>query len=431
MISTFTSPAQDECKICLWRPFRWNPAVVCPHCGCCCVTPCVPWQAEVNICRLEQPYQIAVPAATQAPAAPAAASADGETSMEVEFAATGAAAAVPSASPSTSAAVVAGPSDPAPPPAGCPELTCLPQRSALLKSQLNFLKKAIQDPSFSESIRHLMEGSLPNTLKHIISNAEYYGASLFLLAIDVVTVYAFQEPSLLSSLQDNGLTDVVLHALIVKEVPATREVLSSLPNVFSALCLNARGLEAFVASQPFERLFRVLLSPDYLPAMRRRRGSEPMSDTATKLGNAMDELMRHQPSLRVAATASIIGVLERLCEMGRDPQFLCSRAAGKPEPAPGASVRSMSQEGGSSDEEDEEEDLPGDNGDEQAARGGDEKDETAASPAAASADVERQHVPLIDYVHNVVSGEGKSEVGRIVCSSVCDIASAGLPHRGM
>ena len=37
-------------------------------------------------------------------------------------------------------------------------------------------------------------------------------------ATDVVTVYVFQEPSLLSSLQDNGLTDVVLHALLVKDV---------------------------------------------------------------------------------------------------------------------------------------------------------------------------------------------------------------------
>ena len=61
-----------------------------------------------------------------------------------------------------------------------------------------------------------MDGSLPNSLKHIISNAEYYGPSLFLLATDVVTNYVFQEPSLLSSLQDNGLTDVVLHALLVR-----------------------------------------------------------------------------------------------------------------------------------------------------------------------------------------------------------------------
>jgi E3 ubiquitin-protein ligase HUWE1 len=101
-----------------------------------------------------------------------------------------------------------------------------------------------------------MDGSLPAALKHIISNAEYYGPSLFLLGTDVVTVYVFQEPSLLSSLQDSGLTDVVLHALLVKDVPATREVLGSLPNVFSALCLNARGLASFVACKPFQRLFK-------------------------------------------------------------------------------------------------------------------------------------------------------------------------------
>lgn len=63
-----------------------------------------------------------------------------------------------------------------------------------------------------------MDGSLPRSLRHIISNSQYYGPSLFLLATDVVTVYVFQEPSLLSSLQESGLTDVVLHALLVKEV---------------------------------------------------------------------------------------------------------------------------------------------------------------------------------------------------------------------
>ena len=64
----------------------------------------------------------------------------------------------------------------------------------------------------------VMDGSLPKSLRHVISNAEYYGPSLFLLATDVVTVYVFQEPSLLSSLQESGLTDVLIHALLVKEV---------------------------------------------------------------------------------------------------------------------------------------------------------------------------------------------------------------------
>lgn len=94
----------------------------------------------------------------------------------------------------------------------------------------------------------------------------------------------------------------------IPQVPATREVLGSLPNVFSALCLNSRGLAAFVACKPFERLFKVLLSPDYLPAMRRRRSSDPMGDTASNLGNAMDELMRHQPSLKAQAMKAIVKV---------------------------------------------------------------------------------------------------------------------------
>lgn len=92
------------------------------------------------------------------------------------------------------------------------------------------------------------------------------------------------------------------------QVPATREVLGSLPNVFSALCLNARGLASFTRYSPFERLFRVLHSPIYLSAMRRRRSSDPIGDTATNLGSAMDELMRHQPVLKTPAITAIVEV---------------------------------------------------------------------------------------------------------------------------
>lgn len=42
--------------------------------------------------------------------------------------------------------------------------------------------------------------------------------SFLFSATEVVTVFVFQEPSLLSSLQDNGLTDVMLHALLIKDV---------------------------------------------------------------------------------------------------------------------------------------------------------------------------------------------------------------------
>lgn len=281
---------------------------------------------------------------------------------------------------------------------GKPGVQCFPQRAALLKSMLNFLKKAIPDSSFSESIRHLMDGSLPQSLKHIISNAEYYGPSLFLLATDVVTVFVFQEPSLLSSLQDNGLTDVVLHALLTKDVPATREVLASLPNVFSALCLNARGLEAFVQCRPFDRLFKVLLSQDYLPAMRRRRSSDPFGDTASNLGNAMDELMRHQPSLRTDATKATIKLLEEVCAMGQDLKYICQKPQPKAEQSQNASPRSPQPPdgGGSSDEDDEDDDMASTASQSSGAK------QLLATEQQAQNSQERLAIPLMDYILNVM-----------------------------
>nr|XP_020733331.1 E3 ubiquitin-protein ligase HUWE1 isoform X8 [Odocoileus virginianus texanus] len=279
-----------------------------------------------------------------------------------------------------------------------PGVQCIPQRAALLKSMLNFLKKAIQDPAFSDGIRHVMDGSLPTSLKHIISNAEYYGPSLFLLATEVVTVFVFQEPSLLSSLQDNGLTDVMLHALLIKDVPATREVLGSLPNVFSALCLNARGLQSFVQCQPFERLFKVLLSPDYLPAMRRRRSSDPLGDTASNLGSAVDELMRHQPTLKTDATTAIIKLLEEICNLGRDPKYICQKPsiqkADGTAAAPPPRSNHAAEEASSEDEEEEEV---------QAMQSFNSAQQSETEPNQQVVGTEeRIPIPLMDYILNVM-----------------------------
>ena len=122
----------------------------------------------------------------------------------------------------------------------------------------------------------------------------------------------------------------------------------------------------------------MLLSADYLPAMRRRRSADPLGNTATNLGNAMDELMRHQPSLKQSATAAIIHLLEEVCALGRDPGFICWKPAGSKE-TPAASTTTgngvnnhlpMNRGGvggeASSDEEEEEEEEEEDNGGEPA-----------------------------------------------------------------
>ncbi|XP_055847251.1 E3 ubiquitin-protein ligase HUWE1 isoform X2 [Episyrphus balteatus] len=298
------------------------------------------------------------------------------------------------------------------------KIACVTQRAALLKSMLNFLKKSIQDSAYNSGMRNVMESSLPRSLRNIISNADYYGPSLFLLATDVVTVYVFQEPSLLCTLQDSGLTDIVLRSLLRKEVPATREVLGSLPNVFSALCLNARGLEEFSSYHPFDRLFQVLLSPDYLIAMRRRRSSDPLGDTATNLGNAMDDLIKHHPSLRTDATKSIIKLLTELVRIGSDPHFICWRAnnnnaksdTGSTSQSNAARNANKDNGNGSSGEDDDDEEISS-----ASQQRSSNRNENAASSSRTSftqsttyqqhsgtTPEEREPVPLIDYILNVM-----------------------------
>ncbi|GAB0202336.1 E3 ubiquitin-protein ligase HUWE1 [Grus japonensis] len=358
---------------------------------------------EVDLCRRECPFVIK-PKVQRPPAAALPEGEEMETDMEVTDVAMesspGPSAETRQDPTPANAVAVPGTSAAASSSSSSPRggVQCIPQRAALLKSMLNFLKKAIQDPAFSDGIRHVMDGSLPTSLKHIISNAEYYGPSLFLLATEVVTVFVFQEPSLLSSLQDNGLTDVMLHALLIKDVPATREVLGSLPNVFSALCLNARGLQSFVQCQPFERLFKVLLSPDYLPAMRRRRSSDPLGDTASNLGSAVDELMRHQPTLKTDATTAIIKLLEEICSLGRDPKYICQKPsmqkADGTTTAPPPRSPHAAEEASSEDEEEEEV---------QAMQSFSATQQNEAEPSQQVVGTEeRIPIPLMDYILNVM-----------------------------
>ncbi|XP_036319887.1 E3 ubiquitin-protein ligase HUWE1 isoform X1 [Rhagoletis pomonella] len=289
------------------------------------------------------------------------------------------------------------------------KLACVTQRAALLKSMLNFLKKSIQDHAHFNGMRNIMESSLPKSLQHIISNAEYYGPSLFLLATDVVTVYVFNEPSLLSSLQETGLTNVILRSLLQKEVPATREILGSLPNIFSALCLNERGLMEFMSYDPFDKFLRVLLSPDYLIAMRRRRSSDPLGDTSTNLGNAMDDLMKHHPYLRTDAIEAIVRLLHELVRFGSDSNYICWRAhkdnsnsvANTFNPNTQQSTNTEStleircNENDSSGEDDEDDD-------EMSSASQQRQNRAAIEQVQVRSNQEREAIPLIDYILNVM-----------------------------
>lgn len=53
-------------------------------------------------------------------------------------------------------------------------------------------------------------------------------------------MFVFQEPSLLSSLQDNGLTDVMLHALLIKDVSLMFKLVCSVPVTIKSYVLTSK-----------------------------------------------------------------------------------------------------------------------------------------------------------------------------------------------
>ncbi|NXD46713.1 HUWE1 ligase, partial [Copsychus sechellarum] len=131
---------------------------------------------EVDLCRRECPFVIK-PKVQRLPAAPLPEGEDMETDMEVTDVAMesspgpSSAEAPPVPGPSAAPSPRGGRCHPLPVTRGwghagdsgavsvspgCPlaGAQCIPQRAALLKSMLNFLKKAIQDPAFSDGIRH-------------------------------------------------------------------------------------------------------------------------------------------------------------------------------------------------------------------------------------------------------------------------------------
>ena len=187
----------------------------------------------------------------------------------------------------------------------------------------------------------------------------------------------------------------------VDNMIAPKEVLQFLPAIFTAMCMNEAGLNEFQSYNPFEKMFKVLINIDYLQAMKKRRSSESGTDTAGTLGSSVDELMRHQNSLRKPAIAAAIDLLHYLVDLGNDPNTIivkslaCSSKDVPEEPAEAATVDQETQ----SDEErvTMDEELP------QVST--DKSDENPRKKRRTEATEDKkkapEKVPLLEYIVNV------------------------------
>jgi hypothetical protein len=134
--------------------------------------------------------------------------------------------------------------------------------------------------------------------------------------LELTTVFIYQEPAQLNLIHDSKLSNTILELFSSKNFPISREIVLSLPNVCSAVCLNERGLVIFNEYKPLNQIFRIIFSSGFIQVLRKRKNE--LVSAGSQLGIHFDEFMRHQQTLRRELIVSFVSVLEELINKSKD-----------------------------------------------------------------------------------------------------------------
>ncbi len=182
-------------------------------------------------------------------------------------------------------------------------------RSALLRAMLKSITQMMASTGTGDGLRNLINTSLPASLKRIIQHRSVFGPQIFALAINVMAQFIHNEPTSLTILQEAKLPEAFFDA-IEADVEAHWDVIYSIPNAIGAICLNQAGLDLFNARPVIPKLFSLFTSERHSKVLQDR-------DNANSFGAAIDELMRHQPSVKGLVMDSILRSLNDIDQMGR------------------------------------------------------------------------------------------------------------------
>ncbi|KAF9277395.1 hypothetical protein BGZ68_009323 [Mortierella alpina] len=178
------------------------------------------------------------------------------------------------------------------------------EKTALLKAMFKFVHHMMQSPGTQEGLRNLIDTTLPATLKVIMENPSALGTAVYAHAINTMASFIHNEPTSLTILQDAKIPQTLL-ASLSNDIPASTDVMMSIPGAFGAVCLNPVGLEMFNKEFQLKKFFDIFTSAPHVRAFQD-------NDVASNLGMSVDELVRHQPTLRAPVMAEIVAMLKRV-----------------------------------------------------------------------------------------------------------------------
>ncbi|THH30438.1 hypothetical protein EUX98_g3760 [Antrodiella citrinella] len=181
-------------------------------------------------------------------------------------------------------------------------------RGAVLKHIMRSMHRMMQSSGTSEGLRGLLDSSLLKSSKKIMEHRDVFGPNILPIAINIMATFVHNEATCLNVIQEAGLPDA-FYRVVESGLEPVIEVIQSVPNAIGALCLNQTGQEQLAA--------RPTIIPGLLSIFTSERHQRVLQEkeNAVLIGTAIEELIRHHPSLKNSvydAVRSTMGTIEEL-----------------------------------------------------------------------------------------------------------------------
>lgn len=190
------------------------------------------------------------------------------------------------------------------------------------------MHRMMQSSGTSEGLRGLLDSSLLKSVKKIMENRSVFGPTVlpigtliptrmqrcsdFIgLAINIMSTFVHNEPTCLPVVQEAGLPEA-FYSVVESGLEPVIEVIQAVPNAIGALCLNQTGQNQ-LAERPniIPGLFSIFTSERHQRVLQDK-------ENAVLIGTAVEELIRHHPSLKQSVFASIKATMEKIYSLGKN-----------------------------------------------------------------------------------------------------------------
>ena len=180
----------------------------------------------------------------------------------------------------------------------------------LLRSLMDTILLVIHSPSIGGGlVGRLSHEGLFKVLVKILQDWKPYGSAAYCLALSLFGEIIQAEPSSYGVINDTGLPGIVIDAIRRMDSP-TSEVLCSLCNALSAICLNREGINKILEGKLLHTMLSVFTTEQFVEQLA--------GDTSGMLGSAFSELLRHHPQMKPGGLDACYSLIQKVIELGNE-----------------------------------------------------------------------------------------------------------------